>query len=221
MKRRYLLGNMAIAHACREAGVDFVCGYPGTPSSEIIDTLRQVQNPGFHLEWSINEKIAYENALGAAWCGCRALVTMKHVGVNVAADPLMTSSYTGVTGGFVLLAADDPFAHSSQNEQDSRIYASFAGIPCIDPSGIQEAHDAITDAFELSEEFGLPVMVRPTTRICHSKADVLLGELSETRRTGSFTKNPKQYVVIPAHTRILHRELIEKTTRNHKAAWRV
>ncbi len=201
---------MAIAHACREAGVDFVCGYPGTPSSEIIDTLRQVQNPGFHLEWSINEKIAYENALGAAWCGCRALVTMKHVGVNVAADPLMTSSYTGVTGGFVLLAADDPFAHSSQNEQDSRIYASFAGIPCIDPSGIQEAHDAITDAFELSEEFGLPVMVRPTTRICHSKADVLLGELSETRRTGSFTKNPKQYVVIPAHTRILHRELIEK-----------
>lgn len=207
---------MAIAHACREAGVDFVSGYPGTPSSEIIDTLRMVENPGYHIEWSINEKVAFENALGAAWCGCRALVTMKHVGVNVAADPLMTSSYAGVTGGFVLLAADDPFAHSSQNEQDSRIYASFAKIPCIDPAGIQEAHDAIIQAFELSEEFGLPVMVRPTTRICHSKADVNLGEVAQDHRIGTFIKNPKQYVFIPAHARINHKELNEKQEKIRK-----
>lgn len=210
MERKYLLGNFAIAHACREAGVDFVSGYPGTPSSEIVENLRTVADEIPHLEWSVNEKVAYENALAAAWCGCRALVTMKHVGVNVAADPLMTSSYTGVTGGFVLLAADDPYAHSSQNEQDSRIYAGFAKIPCIDPSGIQEAHDGMKRAFDLSEEFGLPVMVRPTTRICHSKGDIALGELATEHRTGHFTRNPRQYVVIPAHTRPLHKLLNEK-----------
>ena len=210
MKKSYLLGNVAIAHACREAGVDFVSGYPGTPSSEVIDTLRTAPEPGCHLEWSVNEKVAYENALAAAWCGCRALVTMKHVGVNVAADPLMTSSYTGVTGGMVLLAADDPFAHSSQNEQDSRMYAAFAKIPCIDPASIQKAHDEIISAFALSEEFGLPVMVRPTTRICHSKGDISLGEVATEHRKGTFHRNPKQYVVIPAHTRILHKELNAK-----------
>ncbi|MDO8841120.1 indolepyruvate ferredoxin oxidoreductase subunit alpha [Methanocalculus sp.] len=208
--KKYLLGNVAIAHACREAGVDFVSGYPGTPSSEVIETLRADPDTIPHLEWSVNEKVAYENALAAAWCGCRALVTMKHVGVNVAADPLMTSGYTGVTGGFVLLAADDPFAHSSQNEQDSRIYASFAKIPCIDPSGIQDAHDGMKLAFELSEEFGLPVMVRPTTRICHSKGDIELGDPATEHRVGTFIKNPKQYVVIPAHTRVLHKLLNEK-----------
>jgi indolepyruvate ferredoxin oxidoreductase alpha subunit len=210
MNRRYLLGNVAIAHACREAGVDFVSGYPGTPSSEIIETLRADPDAIPHLEWSVNEKVAYENALAAAWCGCRALVTMKHVGVNVAADPLMTSAYTGVTGGFVLLAADDPFAHSSQNEQDSRMYAAFAKIPCIDPSGIQQAHEGIRRAFELSEEFGLPVMVRPTTRICHSKGDIELGDPATEQRIGAFSRNPKQYVVIPAHTRVLHKLLNEK-----------
>jgi indolepyruvate ferredoxin oxidoreductase alpha subunit len=162
------------------------------------------------LEWSTNEKVALENALAAAWCGLRAICTMKHVGLNVAADPLMTSAYTGVTGGLVILSADDPFAHSSQNEQDTRRYAHFARLPCLDPSSIQEAHDMARDAFALSEEFGLPVILRPTTRICHSKGDVNLGEVGTEHRTATFHRNPQQYVVIPAHTRPLHKALNAK-----------
>ncbi len=207
MERRYLLGNEAIAHACREVPADFVCGYPGTPSSEVIDTLRRTECGSMHIEWSVNEKVALENAIGASWCGVRALCTMKHVGLNVAADPLMTAAYTGARGGLVILSADDPFAHSSQNEQDSRIYAAFARIPCLDPSSVQEAHDMARDAFSLSEEWGTPVMFRPTTRICHSKGDVLPGEPSQEHREGSFQRDPRQYVVIPAHTRVLHARL--------------
>jgi len=210
MVRKYLLGNEAIAHACVESGVDFVCGYPGTPSSEVIDTLRMQPDRPYYLEWSVNEKVALENALAAAWCGIRALCTMKHVGLNVAADPLMTSAYTGVTGGLVILSADDPFAHSSQNEQDTRCYSHFARIPCLDPASVQEAHDMIPAAFELSEEFGLPVLFRPTTRICHSKGDVALQPAAASTRTGEFHKDPRQYVVIPAHTRVLHKKLNEK-----------
>jgi indolepyruvate ferredoxin oxidoreductase alpha subunit len=210
MERKYLLGNEAIAHSCLESGVDFICGYPGTPSSEVIDTLRAQPERSYYLEWSVNEKVALENALAAAWCGIRALCTMKHVGLNVAADPLMTSAYTGVTGGLVILSADDPFAHSSQNEQDTRCYAQFARVPCLDPAGVQEAHDLIPKAFELSEEFGLPVIFRPTTRICHSKGDVALGQVIRSTRKGEFKKDPRQYVVIPAHTRILHKKLNEK-----------
>lgn len=210
MEQRYLLGNEAIAHACLESPVDFVSGYPGTPSSEVIDALRSQADRSYHVEWSVNEKVALENALAAAWCGLRALCTMKHVGLNVAADPLMTCAYTGVTGGLVIMSADDPFAHSSQNEQDSRCYAHFAKVPCLDPSSIQEAHDMLRDAFTLSEEFGLPVIFRPTTRICHSKGDVTLGDPVISGRKGQFRKDPRQYVVIPAHTRILHRKLNEK-----------
>ena len=210
MERKYLLGNEAIAHACVESGVDFVCGYPGTPSSEVIDTLRMQPDRPYYLEWSVNEKVALENALAAAWCGIRAFCTMKHVGLNVAADPLMTSAYTGVTGGLVIMSADDPFAHSSQNEQDTRCYAHFARVPCLDPASVQEAHDMIPAAFELSEEFGLPVLFRPTTRICHSKGDVALHPPAASTRTAEFHKDPRQYVVIPAHTRVLHKKLNEK-----------
>ena len=210
MAVRYLLGNEGIAHACLEANVDFASGYPGTPSSEVIDILRVQEDRPFTVEWSTNEKVAFENALAAAWCGLRALCTMKHVGLNVAADPLMTSAYTGVTGGFVVLSADDPFAHSSQNEQDTRRYAHFARLPCLDPSSVQEAHDMLRDAFALSEEFGLPVIFRPTTRICHSKSDVALGEIGTEHRTAAFHRDPRQYVVIPAHTRVLHKKLNEK-----------
>lgn len=210
MERRYLLGNEAIAHACLESPVDFVCGYPGTPSSEVVDILRGRPERHYYTEWSVNEKVALENALGAAWCGIRALCTMKHVGLNVAADPLMTSSYTGVTGGLVIMSADDPFAHSSQNEQDSRMYAKFARVPCFDPGTIQEAHDMVRDAFGFSEEMGLPVIFRPTTRICHSKGDVTIGDPRVSERTGQFNKDPRQYVVIPAHTRVLHKKLNEK-----------
>ena len=208
--RKYLLGNDAVAHACLEAGIDFAAGYPGTPSSEVIDRLRAEKDPWFYLEWSVNEKVAFENALAASWCGLRSMVTMKHVGLNVAADPLMTSSYTGTKGGFVILSADDPFAHSSQNEQDSRVYAKFAQIPCLDPSNVQEAHDFMKAAFEVSEKFSLPVLFRPTTRICHSKADVELGTPAPSARKGAFEKDPKQYVVIPAHTRPLHVKLTAK-----------
>ena len=158
----------------------------------------------------MNEKVALENALAAAWCGLRSICTMKHVGLNVAADPLMTSAYTGVTGGLVIMSADDPFAHSSQNEQDTRCYAHFARLPCLDPAGVQEAHDMIRTAFEISEEFKLPVLFRPTTRICHSKGDVELGAIVPNTRVGEFHKDPRQYVVIPAHTRILHKKLNEK-----------
>ncbi len=210
MERKYLLGNEAIAHACLEAGVDFVSGYPGTPSSDVIDTIRVQPDRSFYVEWSVNEKVALENALAAAWCGVRALCTMKHVGLNVAADPLMTSAYTGVTGGLVIMSADDPFAHSSQNEQDTRCYAHFAHVPCLDPASVQEAHEMIRDAFLLSEEFGLPVIFRPTTRICHSKGDVDLGPAVTSTRKGEFHKDPRQYVVIPAHTRVLHKKLNEK-----------
>ncbi|HDS63243.1 MAG TPA: indolepyruvate ferredoxin oxidoreductase subunit alpha, partial [Methanofollis liminatans] len=217
MAKRYLLGNEAIAHACIEAGVDFASGYPGTPSSEVIDTLRAQREREFYIEWSVNEKVAYENALAASWCGLRSIVTMKHVGLNVAADPLLTSAYTGVEGGFVVLSADDPYAHSSQNEQDTRRYAHFAKIPCMNPSSVQEAHDMLCDAFALSEEVGLPVIFRPTTRICHSKGDIDLGEVSGEHRTGAFVKDPRQYVVIPAHTRVLHKILNEKQPMVRKA----
>ncbi len=210
MDVKYLLGNEAIAHGCLEASLDTAFGYPGTPSSEVIDTLRAWPDRQSYVEWSVNEKVAYEQALASSWCGMRSIVTMKHVGLNVAADPLMTSAYTGVKGGFVVLTADDPYAHSSQNEQDSRIYASFARIPCLDPSSVQEAHDMVRDAFSLSEEFSLPVIFRPTTRICHSKSDVRLGTVAPSERKASFEKDPRQYVVIPAHTRILHKELNEK-----------
>jgi indolepyruvate ferredoxin oxidoreductase, alpha subunit len=210
MERKYLLGNEAIAHASLESAVDFISGYPGTPSSEVIDTLRVQPDKSFYIEWSVNEKVALENALAAGWCGIRALCTMKHVGLNVASDALMTSAYTGVTGGLVIMSADDPFAHSSQNEQDSRCYAHFAKLPCLDPASVQEAHDMMRDAFSLSEEFGLPVIFRPTTRICHSKGDVVLGDAVTSPRKGEFHKDPRQYVVIPAHTRVLHRKLNEK-----------
>lgn len=217
MVKRYLLGNEAIAHACIEAGIDFASGYPGTPSSEVVDTLRAQKEREFYIEWSVNEKVAFENALAASWCGLRSMVTMKHVGLNVAADPLMTSAYTGAKGGFVVLSADDPYAHSSQNEQDTRRYAHFAKIPCMVPSSVQEAHDMMKDAFALSEQVGLPVLYRPTTRICHSKGDVDLAEVSQEHRTGAFEKDPTQYVVVPAHTRMLHKKLNEKQPAVRKA----
>jgi indolepyruvate ferredoxin oxidoreductase alpha subunit len=210
MTKRYLLGNEAIARAVIEASVDFASGYPGTPSSEVIDILRVQEERPLYVEWSVNEKVAFENALAAAWCGLRSLVTMKHVGLNVAADPLMTSAYTGVNGGFVIMSADDPFAHSSQNEQDTRCYARFSHLPCLDPATVQEAHDMVIDAFALSEELGLPVIFRPTTRVCHSRSDVTVGEAGTGSRKGEFPRDPGRFVLIPGHARPLHRALNEK-----------
>ena len=139
----------------------------------MIDVLRVQPDRSYYVEWSVNEKVALENALAAAWCGVRSLCTMKHVGLNVASDPLMTSAYTGVTAGLVIMSADDPFAHSSQNEQDNRNYAKFAKIPMLEPADSQEAKEFIKLAFEISEKFDTPVFLRPTTRVSHSKSVVL------------------------------------------------
>lgn len=196
-----LSGNEAIARGAYEAGVKVAAGYPGTPSTEILENITQY--PGIYAQWSPNEKVAFEVAAGASISGARALATMKHVGVNVAADPLFTFAYTGVCGGFVFVSADDPGMHSSQNEQDNRRYGKFAKIPVIEPSDSQEAKDFMTAAFEISEKLDTPVMLRTTTRIAHSQSMV---ELAEPKQIGvkEYIKNPGKYVMVPAHGRIRH-----------------
>lgn len=211
--REYLLGNVAIAKGILEAGAGLVAGYPGTPSSEIIESLVDLKGElPMHVEWSVNEKVALEVAIGASWTGTRSAATMKHVGLNVAADPFMTLAYLGVGAGMVLICADDPFCHSSQNEQDSRRFASFAGVPCLDPADPEEAKDMTRFGFELSERFNLPVMLRPTTRVSHSRADVDAGELASARRGSQtkFVKDPARRVALPVHARPLHAELLAK-----------
>ncbi len=161
-----LSGNEAIARGAWEAGVDFATGYPGTPSTEILEVLATLDGP--HCQWSVNEKVALEVGAGASWSGARVLVTMKHVGVNVAADPLFTLSYTGVRGGLVLVSADDPQQFSSQNEQDNRHYARFAKVPLLEPADSQEARDYTLRALALSGEFDTPVMPRSVTGLSHA-----------------------------------------------------
>ena len=187
MKKTILSGNEAIARGAFEAGVLVASAYPGTPSTEILENV--VKYPEIDASWATNEKVSLEVAIGASFGGARALCTMKHVGVNVAADPLFTLSYTGVRGGLVLVAADDPELHSSQNEQDSRNYAKFAKVPMLEPSDSQEALDYTRIAYEISEQFDTPVMLRTTTRISHSKSVVMTGERVAT--TGpSMTTGP-------------------------------
>jgi len=210
MKKELLMGNEAIAWGAVEAGVSFVSAYPGTPSSEIPATIAKIADKyGIYMEYSTNEKVAFEVAIGASWSNLRAMVTMKHVGVNVAADPLMTLAYAGTEGGFVLVSADDPSMHSSQNEQDNRYYAKLANIPCLEPASPQEAKDMTIKAFDISEKFKLPVILRPTTRVSHSRGDVVLKDIKEKNKT-KWEKNPKRKVTLPANARILHVELLEK-----------
>ena len=205
------MGNEAIALGAFEAGVEVVAAYPGTPSTEIPETAaRFAKQYGAYVEFSTNEKVALEVGIGASWAGKRALVTMKHVGVNVASDSFMTLAYTGVDGGFVLVSADEPECHSSQNEQDNRIYARFANVPCLDPSSAQECRDMTIFAYDLSELFSIPVILRPTTRGCHGRGDVELGEINIQKREGKFTKDVTKYVTVPSHTRVLHKKLLEK-----------
>jgi len=211
MEKKYLLGNEAIAYGLLEGGIEGAFAYPGTPSSEITEKLITLSREyDFYAEWSINEKVAYENAYGVSLAGKRAAVIMKHVGLNVASDAFMTSAYTGIVGGLVIIVADDPFAHSSQNEQDSRRYALFAKVPCFEPSSIQEAKDMAAFAFAFSEKTGLPVIIRSVTRISHGKSDVILGEIPARNRVSSFEKNPAKLVMIPANARIALRELNKK-----------
>lgn len=202
MQKTVLSGNEAFARAAYEAGVQVASAYPGTPSTEILENIRQYER--IDSSWAPNEKVALEVGIGASMGGARALVTMKHVGVNVAADPLFTFSYTGVRGGLVLVAADDPEMHSSQNEQDSRNYARFAKVPMFDPADSQEALEFTRLAFAASEQFDTPVMMRSTTRISHSKSVVTLGEPLHDLPSTGLVRDPKKFVMLPGNARIRH-----------------
>jgi indolepyruvate ferredoxin oxidoreductase alpha subunit len=200
--REILSGNEAIARGAWEAGVRLSAAYPGTPSTEILEAVANYKD--MYSEWSPNEKVAMEVGIGASMAGARALVCMKHVGVNVAADPLFTASYTGVKGGLVLVTADDPALHSSQNEQDNRNYAKFAKIPLLEPSDSAEAKEYVKAAFDLSEEFDTPVLLRTTTRISHSKSMVELGDRAPVEAIALFEKNTTKYTMLPGNAAPRH-----------------
>jgi indolepyruvate ferredoxin oxidoreductase alpha subunit len=198
-----LFGNEAIARGAYEAGVTVGTGYPGTPSTEILESLTTY--PGVYTEWSVNEKVAFEVAMGASLAGARCLVTMKHVGLNVAADPLFTASYTGIKGGLVIANADDPNMHSSQNEQDNRHYAYAAKVPMLEPSDCQEAKDFTLLAYDVSETYDTPVILRSVTRLSHSLGVVMTSEHPlRNKPIEGFRRNVKKYVMIPAHARARH-----------------
>lgn len=211
--KQFLLGNEAMARGLLENGCIFAASYPGTPASEILSSftnmVSKAKSPAL-AQWSINEKVAFETALAVSYCGGRAAVSMKQVGLNVACDPLMSSAYTGVKGGFIIISADDPGPHSSQTEQDSRWLAMMAKIPVFDPSCPQEAKDMVGEAFQISEEYEIPVMLRPTTRVCHSRQAVLLGEPIPPKIPAGFTKDPKRWAATPAYRYQLHKQLNEK-----------
>jgi len=212
LKRSILSGNEAIARGALTAGISLATGYPGTPSTEILENLARLG--GVKAIWSPNEKIAVELASGVSYSGHRVLATMKHVGVNVAADPVFTLAYTGVGGGFVIITADDPELHSSQNEQDNRRYASFARIPMLEPSDSQEALDFTREAFSLSERFDLPFFVRTTTRISHGKSVVAREPAGKKRPVeAALVKNAAKYVMVPANARVKHRDLEDRVAR--------
>ena len=193
-------GNEAIARGAYEAGVRFAAAYPGTPSTEIMEEFSKYD--GVYAEWSPNEKVAVEVAIGAALGGEKALAVMKHVGVNVAADPIFTVSYTGTNGALVIVSADDPSLHSSQNEQDNRNYAKFAKIPMLEPADAAEAKEYIKLAFELSEKFDTPVFFRSTTRVSHSKSVVDLKEPEKYQDKTGFVYDAEKYVMVPINARV-------------------
>ena len=205
-----LLGNEAIARGAIEAGVSVATTYPGTPSSEISFNLFQIsQESDLYFEYSTNEKVALEVAAATANSGLRSICVMKHVGMNVAADALLTLAYIGVKGGLVIVTADDPYMFSSQNEQDNRFYAKLSGLPMLEPSSVQEAKDMVPFAFDLSEKLQQPVIFRTTTRINHSTATVVSGKILSIKTKGDFIKDPFNYVTVPAVSRNLHARLLK------------
>jgi indolepyruvate ferredoxin oxidoreductase alpha subunit len=213
-KKVLLLGNEAIARGALEASVAFAATYPGTPSSEISLNLFQVaQETDLYFEYSTNEKVALEVAAAAANSGLRSMCMMKHVGLNVAADALMTLAYVGTRAGLVVISADDPYMFSSQNEQDNRYYGKLSGLPLLEPSSVEEAKDMVPYAFELSETLHEPVILRTTTRINHSTAVVTLGPLGSPQTEGHFAKDPFSYVTVPAVSRRLHAQLLDNLAR--------
>ena len=199
MHTEFLMGNEAIALGAVAAGLRLVSGYPGTPSTEVLETAAKQNKGSFYVEWSVNEKAALELAAGAAYTGARSMVTMKQVGLNVASDPLMSLAYIGVKGGMVVMVADDPGPISSQTEQDTRHFASFSKLPCFDPSSVQEAYDMIQDAFEYSEKYHTPVIFRPTTRVCHGYASIDVKDPSEYAvcEPEGFKKDSSKWVIFP------------------------
>ena len=214
MSDRILMqGNDAIARGLVEAGCAVAASYPGTPASEIlssIDRWRKKCGAGMHVEWAVNEKVALEIAYTAAITGLRAAVAMKQVGLNVASDPFLSAAYLGVTGGFLVVSADDPGPHSSQTEQDSRMLAMMAKVPVIDPASPAQAMSLAGTGFDLSETFGVPVMLRPTTRVCHASQDVDAGPFRPRAREARFVKDPSRWAATPAFRRELHDRLAEK-----------
>ena len=211
MAREILLGDEAIGLGAIHAGISGVYAYPGTPSTEIFEFVdrRTKQDGTVHAFWSTNEKVAYEEALGMSWAGKRVLVCMKHVGLNVAADAFMNSAVTGTNGGLVLAVADDPGMHSSQNEQDSRSFAQFALIPCLEPRDQQECYDMMAAAFDLSEEMAVPVMIRLVTRIAHSRAGVLTGPQRPQNELRP-SREIKKWTLLPANARAQYKALTDK-----------
>lgn len=199
MHTEFLMGNAAIAMGAIAAGLNVVSGYPGTPSTEVLETTAKHNDGSIYVEWSTNEKAAMELAAGAAYCGARTMVTMKQVGLNVASDPLMSLAYIGVKGGMVILVADDPGPISSQTEQDTRRFAAFSKLPCFDPSGVQEAYDMIQEAFAYSERYHTPVLFRPTTRVCHGYASITVKDAAEYQFNSpeGFVKDSSKWVIFP------------------------
>lgn len=199
MHQEFLMGNQAIALGALAAGVRLVAGYPGTPSTEVLETVAKNRQENTYVEWSVNEKSAMEVGAGAAYTGARTMVTMKQVGLNVAADPLMSLEYIGVKGGMVILVADDPGPISSQTEQDTRHFARFSKLPCFDPSTVQEAYDMVQEAFEYSEKYGTPVFFRSTTRVSHGYASIQVKDVEEYKNgePEGFVKDTKRWVIFP------------------------
>ncbi len=206
---RPLTGNEAIARGAWEAGVRVATAYPGTPSTEILETLARYPSEDLQAQWSTNEKVALDVAIGASFAGVRTMVSMKHVGLNVAADALMSLTYIGVNGGLVIVVCDDPGIHSSQNEQDTRLFCRLAMVPCLEPSDAQEALEFTRAAFALSERFDTPVVIRSTTRLSHTRSVVRLGS-REVPPVRPFLEDTKKNVMIPAHARARHPRLIER-----------
>lgn len=218
MSKTLLLGNEAIAWGAISSGVKVATAYPGTPSTEVFTTLAEnASRFGYHAEWCVNEKAALEVAYGAAISGARALVSMKQVGLNVAADPLLSGTYLGVKGGLVIVVADDPGPHSSQTEQDTRQFARFAKVPVLDPSDPREAMEMTIEAFKISEKYQLPVILRPTTRVCHVGQDVARPEIIQPGKTSGFNKEG-EWVIFPNVSYRKHGELLQTLAAISEAA---
>ena len=209
MHKEFRMGNEAIALGAIAAGVNLISGYPGTPSTEVLETVAKNRTNDCYVEWSVNEKVAMEVAAGAAYSGARVMVTMKQVGLNVASDPLMSLEYVGVKGGMVILVADDPGPISSQTEQDTRTFAAFSKVPCFDPTSAQEAYEMVQEAFEYSEKYKTPVFLRPTTRVCHGYATIEVKDAAEYKKNESegFVKDSKRWVIFPKLSFQAHRNI--------------